>query len=257
MLGPASVLPPKESGLGFQSLARELQEIASASLKPPPFPDGPFDSGAGHTVLVIPGLLAGDWTTIRLRDFLLGLGYRAEAADILMNAGPTRGIITKLESTIERLAEGNAPISLIGVSLGGVMARVLALRNPKQIRSIVTLCSPIQFPVRTPLQPLERILAPLHEQEWVAHREQIGGPMPVPVVAVYSEQDGIVDWRQCLVDDASGGENIRVTGGHMTICSNPEAQIAIAHALARVSATRGSPLAPAEPSHPPDAGRDR
>lgn len=257
MLGPASVLPTKESGLGLQSLARELQEIAAATLRPSPFPNGPFERGGGHTVLVIPGLLAGDWTTTRLRDFLLALGYRVETADILVNAGPTRGIITKLESTISRLTEGDTSISLIGVSLGGIMARVLALRNPRQIRSVVTLCSPIQFPVTTPLQPLERMLAPLHEPEWVAQREQISGPMPVPVVAVYSEEDGIVDWRQCLVDGADDCENVRVTGSHMTICSNPEAQAAIALALARISAKAASPLAPAEPSRRAGAAHDR
>ena len=40
-------------------------------------------------------------------------------------------------------------VSLVGVSLGGALARQLALDNPGIVRSVVTLCSPVRFPVVT------------------------------------------------------------------------------------------------------------
>ena len=96
----------------------------------------------------------------------------------------------------------------------------------------MTLCSPIRFPVTTPLQPFAQALAPFHEESWVARRDEIAQPLSVPVTAIYTEEDGIVDWRQCLQDETDMAKNVRVSGAHTTVGSNPEAQTAIAFALA-------------------------
>ena len=235
MNAPA-IFPAKDSDLGVHSLAREMQAFAAAALSPPSFPpDAP--AGDGHAVLVIPGFLAGDWTTARLRDFLARLGYCAETADIRFNTGPTRGLVNKLQSRLEALHEDTgAAVSLVGISLGGTLARQLARANPRRVRAVVTLCSPIRFPVETPLQPFAQILAPLHEAEWMAHLEEIGDPLPLPVTAIYSEEDGILDWRTCLQDACADACNVRVASAHTTIASHPAAQSAVAHALARGAA---------------------
>jgi pimeloyl-ACP methyl ester carboxylesterase len=231
------IFPDKESGLGAQSLAREMQALASVAFNPPAFPEN-VPRGDGHAVLVIPGFLAGDWTTARLRDFLGHLDYRAETADILCNAGPTRGIMAKLATRLTALvAESAASVSLVGISLGGTLARYLARENPSSVRSVVTLCSPIRFPVVTPLQPFAQALTPLHEAEWVARRAEIADPLPMLVTAIYSEDDGIVDWRQCVQDEGGSARNVRVAGAHTTIGSNPDAQIAVARALAAAAFT--------------------
>ena len=53
----------------------------------------------------------------------------------------------------------------------------------------------------------------------------------VPVTALYSEEDGVVDWRECLQDEHPGSKNVRVSGAHATVGSNPAALAAIAEAL--------------------------
>jgi pimeloyl-ACP methyl ester carboxylesterase len=210
-----------------------MEAFAANSLRPsPPVIDG-LPHGDGHTVLVLPGFLAGDWTTARLREVISRLDYHVASPDILFNAGPTRQILAHLDRKMAELADAaGGPISLIGVSLGGVLARQMALDNPHCVRCVVTLCSPIRYPVITPLQPLAQALTPFHEKTWLDRRAQIGGPLPIPVTAIYSEDDGIVDWQQCLQDEAPGAVNVRVSGAHTTIGSNQEAHVAVARALA-------------------------
>ena len=229
---PSAVFPDATSDLGVRSLAREMEAFAMNALNPQAWPNDVV-RGDGHSVLVLPGFLAGDWTTARLRDFLRSLDYHVETADILFNAGPTRPILKKLETKFIELHSASATkLSLVGVSLGGVLARDIARKFPDKVRSVVTLCSPIRMPVVTPLQPLAQAFSPIHERSWVSERDAIAGKLPMPVTAIYSEQDGIVDWRQCLQDESKDAINVRVTGAHLTIGSNPEAQRAVAHALA-------------------------
>jgi pimeloyl-ACP methyl ester carboxylesterase len=233
-------VPPKAgSALGLSSWTREVRALAACMASPPCFPEGDVPRGQGEIVLVMPGFLTGDWTTGRLRSFLARQGYRAEASEVFFNSGPTRGLVEHLERKLITLSdEGSAPIALIGLSLGGVFARGFAHRHPTRVRRVITLCSPIRFPVTTTLEPFVRALAFLHDAEWVGDRERIAARPPVPVTAIYSQLDGIVDWRQCLQDEAPGYENIDVPGTHTTMGSHPEAQRIIAHRLA--SATTAS-----------------
>jgi pimeloyl-ACP methyl ester carboxylesterase len=229
-----AILPPKGSHLGFGSGLREAGSFWGSVLKPPPFPaDAP--KGDGHTVLVIPGFLAADWTTARMRSFLRGLGYRTKTARITFNAGPTPRMLARLDETLLALSN-DAPISIVGQSLGGVLARSLAARHKGGVRSVITLGSPIRFPVTTPLKPFASMLTPFQDKAWLGDLGQIGRAPGVPVTAVYSEDDGILDWRQCLQDEDALCRNVRITGAHATMGSNPEAQLAMALAL---SASRG------------------
>jgi hypothetical protein len=251
------VRPEPDSGLGFASCARELMEAAISTFTPPHYPDD-LPRGQGETVLLIPGFLAGDWTMLRLRDFLVHLDYRVEFAGVAVNLGPTRRLIPQLEQAVQRLhAESNRPLVVIGQSLGGVFARGLAHRHPDKICHVVTLCSPIRFPVATPLEALAKLLAPLHDPDTLDLENEILRAPPVPVTALYSKSDGILDWRSCLQDETADCINLELAGAHSSMGSNPEAQAAIARALAAVSAKAASPLGPAEPSRPGGAAPDR
>jgi len=168
----------------------------------------------------------------RLRHFLESLGYRVEMSGLALNLGPTRDLIERLDARLVTLAERDGLICVIGQSLGGVLARNLARHRPEAVRSVVTLCTPVYFPVTTPLEPFARLLSPLHDPAWVAQRHTIAAPLGVPVTAIYSETDGIVDWRQCLLDGTPDQKNFRVDGVHSVMGSNPDAQRAIAYALA-------------------------
>jgi pimeloyl-ACP methyl ester carboxylesterase len=230
--------PPPESGLGLASWAREIMEAARATLSTPHYPED-LPRGAGETVLLIPGFLAGDWTMHSLRDFLRHLDYRVEFAGVTLNLGPTRGFLPHLEQAVERLhGESGEPIVVIGQSLGGAFARALAHTHPDKISHVVTLASPIHFPVATPLESIARLLTPLHGPDVMLLRERIESPPPVPVTALYSKADGIIDWRCCLQDESATCVNIEVSSAHSAMGFNPEAQAVIARALAEVRGKR-------------------
>ena len=225
-----AIYPGRGSALGLRSLIRNGLSLVTMFASPPPAIPADLPRGDGRTVLVIPAFLSGDWSTVGLRQFLAYLGYRVETAGVLLNMGPTPQLVARLDQALQRLAY-NGPIDVIGQSLGGVLARDLAQRHPQSVRHVITLCSPIRVPITTPLAPAARLLSVLYDSDWLARRRRIAGPLGVPVTALYSEDDGVVDWRECLQDDHPDTRNVRVSGAHATIGSNPTALTAIAHAL--------------------------
>lgn len=229
---PVAVPPSKQSPLGLRSWLRDVGSAVAITVAPPPFPQN-LSRGNGQTVLLVPGFLTGDWSMTRLAAFLRSLGYHVVLPGIVLNLGPTAKSLAKLDALFLRLA-ANQKIFVIGQSLGGVFARTLARRYPEHTLGVVTLCTPIRFPVVTPLEPFVRALSPLHDPAWVAQRGDVARALDVPVAAIYSERDGIVDWRQCL-DNSASCENIRIDGPHTTMGSIEAAQIAIANALARMN----------------------
>lgn len=227
-----AVYPGRDSALGVLSLVRNGMSLAATLLNPPSSLTGEFPRGDGRIVLVIPAFLSGDWATAGLRGFLTGLGYRVETAGVGLNLGPTTRLIRKLDRALLQLAAlQGEPIDVIGQSLGGVLARDLAERRPDCVRRLITLCSPIRVPITTPLAPAARLLTAFYDSAWLERRHRIVGPLGVPVTALYSEDDGVVDWRECLQDEGADCRNVRVSGAHATIGSNPVALIAIATAL--------------------------
>jgi pimeloyl-ACP methyl ester carboxylesterase len=182
-------------------------------------------------VLLIPGFSSGDWSLVRLKAFLERSGYRPATAGIWFNPGPTHQLMRRLENRLAALADGSK-VTLIGVSLGGTLARDLARRHPDLVRAVITLCSPVRFPVTTPLAPFAWALSPFHAPEWVARRREIEQPLPVPVTALHAMKDGVVLREQCWLAEPSGGRNVVVGARHMTVASHPQALEAIAAALA-------------------------
>ena len=93
-----AIAPPRNSPLGWRSFAREMETTVRWTFSPPPFPAEALPRGDGHTVLLIPGFLTGDWAMTRLRNFLRSLDYHVEMSGVLLNLGPTRGLAAGLSS---------------------------------------------------------------------------------------------------------------------------------------------------------------
>ena len=93
--------------------------------------------GDGRPVLALPGLVNSDNSNLILRYYLNALGYRAYPWALGRNFGP-RAIGVEGERLFERIAaihaETGERVTLIGVSLGGIMARVAAHRAPELVR---------------------------------------------------------------------------------------------------------------------------
>jgi pimeloyl-ACP methyl ester carboxylesterase len=170
--------------------------------------------GDGHPVLVLPGFLAGDLSTVPLRRLLGRLGHRAHGWGLGRNVGPTKAVEDGLTRAVEELGGADhRSLSIVGWSLGGVFGRELARRFPGAIRQVISLGSPFNtadlgFGATT-------------------------DPLPVPSTAIYTRTDGIVDWRTTVQRSDERSENIEVRGSHCGLGVNPAAVLAIADRLAQ------------------------
>jgi pimeloyl-ACP methyl ester carboxylesterase len=168
--------------------------------------------GEPHPVLVLPGLMASDLSTRVLRSWLARLGYPVVGWALGRNRGPTEEVLTELPRLVDRLAgEHGTSVSIVGWSLGGIYARRLARRAPRQVRQVVSLGSPF---ARTDRGALARRL-------------------PVPSTAVYSRWDGVVDWRACRQRPGPTSENVAVHSSHLGMGHDPAVLWVVADRLAQ------------------------
>lgn len=229
-----AIWPPPHSTVSPASLAREMMALTQASLSPPPFPEGAA-RGDGQPVIVVPGFLAPDMSTGRLRDFLLRQNFAPVSWTSGLNLGPMRRVMAGLKTQISELAErAGRPISLVGVSLGGTTARQAAKCCPEHVAQVITLVSPIRMPVVTPLAPLAQAAALLWDAEEIRDLAAIAEPPPVPLTAIISRDDGIIEWEAARPEPGSRVDVVEVSGAHMSICTNPQVQRIIAERLARL-----------------------
>jgi pimeloyl-ACP methyl ester carboxylesterase len=228
-----AVWPPFDSKVSAATLAREMMAATQATLSPPPFPDDAA-RGNGQPVIVIPGFLSPDMTTQRLRDFLVRQDFQPVCWNGGFNLGPMRRVMGTLQDQIRALAQASGrPVTLVGVSLGGTTARQAAKYCPDHIARVITLVSPIRVPVVTPLAPLAEAAALLWDAEEVRDLAAIAAPPPVPLTAVISRDDGVIDWEASRPEAGPGVEVVEISGAHMCVCSNPDVQRIVAERLAR------------------------
>jgi pimeloyl-ACP methyl ester carboxylesterase len=177
--------------------------------------------GDGRGVLVLPGLLADDVSTRPLRGFLRRLDHRVYGWGLGRNRGPTREVVDGLPRRLEHVAERTGqPVSLIGWSLGGILARELARRHPDVVQQVITLASPYMRDETMPSRADSAYRRGSTEHVGGnddASWERMRRPIPVPSTAVYSRTDGIVHWRACISPVDATHENVEVRAGHLGI----------------------------------------
>lgn len=194
--------------------------------------------GDGHHVLVLPGLMAGDYSTVILRNYLASLGYHPHGWGVGRNIGPTREIVDSMRNQIESLTSENGPISLIGWSLGGLYARQFGRMYSDSVRQVITLASPFRLMHRedTLASVIFERYKHLHvtaEEMDVPEQEHLRDPIPIPTTAIYSQTDGIVPWQACLNELYGCAENIEVKASHIGMGHQHAALWAIADRLAQ------------------------
>jgi pimeloyl-ACP methyl ester carboxylesterase len=150
---------------------------------------GPAD---GPKVMVIPGFLAADRTTLGLQRALGKAGFRVTGWGMGLNSGVTADTVERIAERVERFG-GGRKVVLVGWSLGGIYARVVAQQRPDLVDKVITLGSPFSGDRR-------RNNNVWRLYEWVAGHPVNDPPIagdpenkpPVPTLAIWSRRDGIV-----------------------------------------------------------------
>jgi pimeloyl-ACP methyl ester carboxylesterase len=228
---------PPSALLALTELPRAMFEFGSLPWATPLLMHGP--RGDGHPVLVLPGFMASDYSTKTLRRYLESLGYDSYGWELGRNLGP-KAIGDDAEHLIARLddihAKTGQKVTIIGWSLGGVMARLVTRHRPDAVRQIITLGSPIGgSPKATNAWRAYEILTG-HKMKDKKTQDQIREsqqPLPVPSTAIYSKGDGVVAWQICREPDFAQTDNIEVNGSHCGLGVNPAVLYAIADRLAQ------------------------
>jgi len=207
-LGPVPLPPIWREGLLGVELAALLRDDVFRD--PPPAPQS-------SPVLLVPGFLTGDAQLGVLASWLRGCGHRTHTSGIRLNVDCSAAATGRLEARLEEFVEKEGePAVVIGQSRGGLFARVLGVRRPDLVHSIVTLGSPHNSPLA--VHPLVWIqgaaiagLGALGMPGFASHRchngaccadftTDLAAPLPprVRFASIYSKRDGIVDWTACL-----------------------------------------------------------
>ena len=176
-------------------------------------PRGPED---GPPVLVIPGFLAGDRTTMDMRRALARAGWRVHPWNMGVNRGAKPDTMRLLGARLDELYDGRR-VLLVGWSLGGLFARELAHRHPDKVRAVVTLCSPFSGDYKTNnnvRELYERIAG--HDVNEPPFPRSNGKP-PVPTLAFWASRDGIVARRAARGLDHEVDRAIEVDTHHIGV----------------------------------------
>ena len=205
----------------------------------------------GDPVILVPGFLAGDGSLALMARALRGEGFRTYRSHIHANVGCTLNAAAQLESRLESIAiQRGSRVQIVGHSLGGMLARGIAVRRPDLVSNIVTMGSPMLAPgahhrsltasvevlIRLSragvpgLMSEECVAGSCAQQSFAECREPL--PAGVGFTAIYSRRDGIVDWRAC-VDPAA--VPVEVTASHLGMAFDPRVVDAVGAALSRAA----------------------
>jgi pimeloyl-ACP methyl ester carboxylesterase len=224
-------------------VVRMAGPLMRSSLRPAP-------ARASSLTIVVPGFGADDRYTKPLRHYLKGRGFETEGWGMgknlagvniphrLEDLSPTwdytpmddyRGeaaVPYLCDLFAERVRSRHralgVPITLIGWSLGGYLAREVARDLPDEVERVITLGSPIVGgPKYTATARFfsKRGLDLDWIEEEVANRES--RPIRQPITAIYSKSDAIVAWEATFDRHNENVNHVQVNAAHLGLVFNP------------------------------------
>jgi pimeloyl-ACP methyl ester carboxylesterase len=162
--------------------------------------------GDGRPVLVVPGLYGGDRYLTPLRDWLRRIGYRPVASGLSRNPGWSEPLVNVLaDLAASHFRATGQRVTIIGHSMGGLQGRAVAIRQPRVVRHVIALGSPL-----------------------IMARNRLPGE--VRMTAVFSRGDRIVRHPAAMERDPRA-KNVEVAGSHIGMTFNPEVYRVLASVL--------------------------
>jgi len=189
--------------------------------------------GRGQPVMVIPGFLATDLSTLVMRRALERAGFRAYGWRMGINFGTRADTLVRLSARLDQVhADSGEPVALVGWSLGGLFARELAKERADAVTRVVTMGSPFSGdPRANRVWRLYELIA-RHPVDAPPVPVNLPEKPPVPTVAIWSARDGVID-PVCARGAAHERDAaIEVGCSHLGLVRAPDALAAMIEALA-------------------------
>jgi len=200
-------------------------------------------------IIVVPGFLADDDSTLIIREVLKHLGANVQGWGLGTNFGIRVHLITGLAKLIRKVSdETNQKVTLIGHSLGGVFSKELAKMFPTHIEQVISLGSPLFdkegdsssiseiYKMFNPNKLNEKLLPIEHKFE--DNFEQLPECL---MTSIYSKADGIVQWKASLLPQGKLTQNIEVDCSHCGMANAPAVIYLLTHLVAQSSDKKFTP----------------
>ena len=181
--------------------------------------------GDGRTTMVVPGMFTNDRRTALLRRVLQSAGYDSYGWEL------GRNMPNKITEVLDRLGERVAllearharPVTLIGWSLGGIVAREYAKTAPAQVETVITLGSP--FSGSRKANNAWRVYEAFagHSVEEPPFPGTLSEKPPVPTFAIWSPRDGVIAPEAARGEAGERDDEVQVNCGHFAMSCAPDA----------------------------------
>jgi len=234
----ALALRPQPEGVSTPSSRLLLKELASLAA-PAAFriAHGKMDvtiPEEPRAVMLLPGFGSHPWRMAPMHKALAEAGHSVTDWGLGWNLGASEDRFERLLSRIRRVsrAEGRK-ITLVGWSLGGVFAREAAKRLPDHVEMVITLGSPFSGALhgKTGWRRYHAIAG--HPVDEPPVKGEFAAKPPVPTVAMWSAQDGVVH-RHCACGKREERDfSLHVRCTHMGFAWHPASIEAVSWVLAK------------------------
>lgn len=198
-----------------------------------------LEEGNNIPSLMIPGFSSSNSSTFFLRKVLNQQNHNLIKWCIPRNDGFSDETIEKSIDQVKELSDKfGAPINILGQSLGGCFARIIANTIPEYINFVVTLGTPITgLELVNPNSINQYNISVGMVDAAISHHDEYYDRFfpnpPVPSSSLYSKTDGIVNWRHSVIKETNIAENIEINASHFGMIFNLKTLKIVANRLAQ------------------------
>jgi pimeloyl-ACP methyl ester carboxylesterase len=174
-------------------------------------------------VMLLPGFGSHPRRMQPMADALAQAGHHVRDWGLGFNFGPSRANFAYLMRRVGTIArEHQAPVALVGWSLGGLFAREIARREPHMVAKVITMGTPFSGDPRA-------------NNAWRAYQVLTGHSVdeppiecdfaikpPVPTIALWSARDGIIAPRAACGWPEERDRAVAIRCSHLDFASAPK-----------------------------------
>lgn len=176
----------------------------------------------GQPVMVIPGFVATDRSTLGLQRALAAEGYRVCGWGLGWNLGARPDTLERIAAQLEACNFGR-PAIVIGWSLGGIYAREVAKLRPDLVSQVISLGSPFAGDPRANNVWRLYELISRHPVDNPPLDVDLGTKPPVPTIDCWSRRDGVIAPTCARGFPEQSDRQVELDCSHMGFATSPRA----------------------------------